>query len=110
MKHYLCTAFAATLLLLGSCGGDSTDETIDRLRQARGEWTVEQSDEAVDIYLEGLQRESDLLEQNLEIQRQVNFFSEGKCSREVLAKHRAEIDKARKDLQEKRTRLEQKLR
>lgn len=42
----------------------------------------------------------------MEIRRQTDFFSEKKCAREVLEIRRAEIDKARTDLAEKRARLQ----
>lgn len=102
-------AFVLPLCAMMACSGEPTDKKIEKLRSARGEWTVDQSDEAVDIYLEGLRKESDLLEQNMEIRRQVEFFSEQKCAREVLDKRRGEIQEARKSLSEKRSRLEKRL-
>lgn len=102
-------AFVLPLCALMACSGEPTEKKIEKLQSARGEWTVDQSDEAVDIYLEGLQKESDLLEQNMEIRRQVDFFNERKCAREVLDKRREEIQKARQSLSEKRSELEKKL-
>ena len=104
MKLY--PAVFVLAVLCQACGSEPVRDRVDKLQSARGEWTMDQTDEAIDLYLEGLQRESDLLEQNMEIRRQTDFFSEKKCAREVLEIRRAEIDKARTDLAEKRARLQ----
>ena len=99
MIRKLYPAVFVLAVLCQACGSEPVRDRVDKLQSARGEWTM-------DLYLEGLQRESDLLEQNMEIRRQTDFFSEKKCAREVLEIRRAEIDKARTDLAEKRARLQ----
>ena len=106
MIRKLYPAVFVLAVLCQACGSEPVRDRVDKLQSARGEWTMDQTDEAIDLYLEGLQRESDLLEQNMEIRRQTDFFSEKNCAREVLEIRRAEIDKARTDLAEKRARLQ----
>lgn len=93
-------------LILAGCSSPSEKEEVARLKAVKGEWTHEQTEDAIDLYLKGLQHEDELLEKNLDIQAQINFFNENKCSREVLQERRQEIDNARKALKEKRERLE----
>lgn len=98
---------AATLsMVLAGCSAPSDKEEVARLKAVTGEWTHEQTEDAIDLYLRGLKCEDELLEKNFDIQAQINFFDEKKCSRDVLKERRAEIDKARKELKDKRDRLE----
>lgn len=93
-------------VLVSACSSPTDREEVNRLKTIRGEWTHEQTNDAIDLYLRGLEHEEELLEQNLEIQSQVNFFDEKKCSRDVLNERREEIEKARRALSDKRKRLE----
>ena len=78
MIRKLYPAVFVLAVLCQACGSEPVRDRVDKLQSARGEWTMDQTDEAIDLYLEGLQRESDLLEQNMEIRRQTDFFSEEK--------------------------------
>ena len=74
MIRKLYPAVFVLAVLCQACGSEPVRDRVDKLQSARGEWTMDQTDEAIDLYLEGLQRESDLLEQNMEIRRQTDFF------------------------------------
>lgn len=103
MKNYLFVVVA--LFATVSCSKSSPDEQKTRLMEAKGEWTHEQTDKAIDIYLDGLRREEELLDRNLELREQLRFFDESRCSRDVLRQRRAEIDSTRARLDAKREKI-----
>ena len=90
---------------LASCSGPSTEEKEEELAETRGEWTHDQTNKAIDLYLEGLRSEEELLDRNLELRERMRFFDENRCSRDVLRERRAEIDSTRARLDAKRARL-----
>lgn len=103
MRIFFC--IAVTLFATVSCSKSSPDEQKARLVEVKGEWTHEQTDKAIDIYLDGLRREEELLDRNLELREQLRFFDENRCSRDVLRQRRAEIDSTRARLDAKRERI-----
>lgn len=102
MKKYVCSV--CTLLAV-SCSAPSPQEQVERLAGSKGEWTNDQTEMAVDLYLDGLSREEELLDRNLEVREGIRFFDERRCSRDVLRERRAEIDSARARLDAKRARI-----
>lgn len=103
MKFIVCAALACALM---ACSGPSIQEDKETLSQTRGEWTHEQTDKAIDIYLEGLKSEDALLDRQMELREQLKFFDENRCSRDVLHQRRAEIDSARAVLEAKRCKID----
>lgn len=93
---------AVSVALFSACSKPTVAERADELKDTKGEWTHEQTNKAIDIYLEGLTEEAELLDRNIELRKRLRFFDENRCSREVLRERRAEIDSARARLQSKR--------
>lgn len=93
------------LLLLASCGGKDTHERVQHLDKVSGEWTKEQTDEAIDLYIDGLHRQEALLEQNMGMLEQTGFFRRSKCHQGTLDERSSEIEKAEKRLDERRASL-----
>ena len=83
MRFLIC---AALMCALTACSESSIQEDKEDLSQTRGEWTHEQTDKAIDIYLEELKREDALLDRQMELCEQLKFFDENRCSRDVLRK------------------------
>lgn len=84
-----------------ACSSSSVEEKRGELSRTKGEWTHEQTEMAIDIYLDGLRREEEYLSRNLELRDSLRFFDERRCARDVLKARRAEIDKARSSLKKK---------
>lgn len=102
MKTYiLAIAFAG----LTACSGSTPQEDREELASTKGEWTHAQTDKAIDLYLEGLKQEETLLDKNLELRKQLEFFDENRCARDVLKSRRAEIDSVRARLDDKRAQI-----
>lgn len=101
---YQRTAISAALALslLAACSKPSATDNYEDIADTKGEWTHEQTNKAIDIYLEGLKEEEGLLDRNIELRRRLEFFDENRCSRSVLKERRAEIDSARARLDAKR--------
>lgn len=102
MRFLIC---AALMCALTACSESSIQEDKEDLSRTRGEWTHEQTDKAIDIYLEELKREDALLDRQMELCEQLKFFDENRCSRDVLRQRRAEIDSVRNALAAKRLKI-----
>ena len=103
MKYKLTNIIVfAAVGLLSACSKPTVTERAEELKDTKGEWTHEQTDRAIDTYLEGLKEEEKLLDRNVELRKRLQFFDENRCSRDVLMQRRAEIDSARARSQSKR--------
>lgn len=93
------------LLCVTACSRPDAAEQKQDLTRQKGEWTHAQTEQAIDLYLDGLKQEEALLKRNQELQRQLEFFDENRCSRAVLKARRAEIDSMRHALDSRRRSL-----
>ena len=55
MIRKLYPAVFVLAVLCQACGSEPVRDRVDKLQSARGEWTMDQTDEAIDLYREGLQ-------------------------------------------------------
>lgn len=100
--HSTVISAALALSLLAACSESSATDKYEDIAATKGEWTHEQTNKAIDIYLEGLKEEEALLDRNIDLRRRLEFFDENRCSRSVLKERRAEIDSVRARLDAKR--------
>lgn len=98
-------AYTAILILLCACSGSYSEDTHEALGQTRGEWTHEQTEKAIDLYLDGLKQQEALIDREMELQHTLKFFDENRCSRDVLKARSRELQDARARIRHKRDSL-----
>jgi len=99
------SSLIAAALLLAACSHHDTRQQVERLDKVQGEWTKAQTDEAIDLYLQGLENQERLMEENMQVLQQTGFFRKSKCDRSTLADRQDEIEQAEKRVDEHRARL-----
>lgn len=84
-------------MVMGSCGGNKIENRHDEVTKLRelSTWNAEQTQQAIDIYLEGLDDQSKILETAMSVGEKYYFFNEDKCDREVLNQNLEKINKQR---------------
>lgn len=102
---YSVLIVAAAMLALAGCGKDDTHEQVQKLDRVSGEWTKAQTDEAIDLYIDGLKKQQALMEENMKVLEQTGFFRRSKCDRATLDERSAEIEKAEQELDTHRAAL-----
>lgn len=102
MKHLL---IASLILLACSCSKPDMQENREALSHTKGEWTHDQTDKAIDIYLDVLQQQEDLIDKEIELRKTLNFFDENRCSRDVLKSRQKQIQDAKTRIQQKQNTL-----
>ncbi|MCM1006259.1 MAG: hypothetical protein NC402_08195 [Prevotella sp.] len=105
MKTLILTAIVLMLTGLTSCSDNPAKEKREIIDRTKGEWTHDQTEKAIDIYIDGLKQEEDLLRRNIELRQTLQFFDENRCARDVLKARRHEIDSLRCTLAAKRDTL-----
>lgn len=109
MKLIKYSVLSLALISLASCGGVSDrHEEIQKLNDVSGEWTKEQTDQAIDIYIEGQKEMIDNAEDIGLIMEKQFFFSESKCDEDALKERKDEIKEAKQRLQDVEKELEKK--
>jgi len=110
MKIYKYIAIAGVLAFMTSCGVSNRHEDCVALEDDHEEWTAEQTEKAIDIYIEGLNEMAEmykdvyLVEQKHVLESQID--SKGK--RSVYKERKDEIKEAEKALKEKNKELKKK--
>lgn len=102
MKHLL----TATLILLAcACSKPDMQENREALDHTKGEWTHDQTEKAIDIYLDVLRQQEALIDKEADLLKSLNYFDENRCSRDVLNARKNEIQAARTRIRQKQDSL-----
>lgn len=92
-------------VLAVSCSKKDPVERVEHLQKVSGEWTKSQTDEAIDLYIEGLHKQEALLEENMRVNEQTLFFRRSKCDDATLEKRSKEIEEAEASIDKRRAAL-----
>ncbi|MCM1320101.1 MAG: hypothetical protein NC217_06925 [Muribaculaceae bacterium] len=96
----------ATLIMLAcACSKPDAEKNREALDQTKGEWTHDQTDKAIDIYLNVLKQQEVLVNKEIELRKTLNFYDESRCARDVLKSRQKEIQTARRRLEQKQDSL-----
>lgn len=111
MKLFKFTAAALAVFALASCGGASNKvEEVKQLKDINGEWTADQTDEAIDIYIKGVEEQTKFLETEGLIMDKVSLGSyiQRKGNKDVIEKRKDDMLKAEQALEEEEKALKEK--
>lgn len=93
---------------LVSCGGVSDKhDDIKQLKDVKGEWTKDQTNQAIDIYIQGLNEQADNYEKIFLIGEK-DILKEYKCDEEALKARKDEIKEVQQAVSDKRKEIEKK--
>lgn len=110
MKIYKYIATAGVLAFMTSCGVSNRHEECAKLEDDHEEWTADQTNEAIDIYIEGLNdmaamyKDFYLIGQKSSLEYQIDT----KGKRSVIKERKDEIKEAEKAIKEKRKEIKKK--
>lgn len=112
MKMYKYIAAAGVLALMTSCGVSNRHEECVALEGDNEEWTADQTNKAIDIYIEGLNEFADLYKKVYLIDQKIGleYQIEQKGKRSVRKERKDEMKEAEKALKEKDKEIKKKYR
>lgn len=110
MKIYKYIATACILTFMTSCGVSNRHDECAALEDDHEEWTAEQTEEAIDIYIEGLNEMADMYKTVYLIEQKDGLGSqiESKSKKSVYKERKDEIKTAEKAIKEKNKELRKK--
>ena len=111
MKLYNYALAAAAATVLASCGVSDRHKQVEDLMDDKEEWTADQTNEAIDIYLEGVKDRINMDEQVYLIEEKLKLEDdwEYKAKKASYWKDRKdEIKEARKKLKDKQEEIREK--
>lgn len=106
MKTIKFLALGAVVALLSSCGVSNRHDEIEELNK-KSKWDEEQTNRAIDIYLEGIDEYCDIMEDAFLIgEKDISYKYRG--DKDVIKERKDEIKEAEKQWKETKKEIEKK--